>query len=368
MVIEKRWDNAIYFKPNEFKAFWNERLKQERNILIITGLGWDPRMMALPSRLKSFGGKGMRNLHVISYKPSSTFESLHKKFIDKNTQELDIIKESWAEKKQIEINTRRNNNLYIGDEEISQYFINSDFEQFTDILVDISSLPKSLYFTLLYVLVRKAIKITKEINIYVVACHDVNFDSQITESVDDTRLLKGFKGKIGRISQQKVPVIWAPILATKNAIGLSKLYDIFAPKDIYPILPFPSQNPRNDDDLLIEYREILVDVWRVDPLNIIYAAEDDPLDVYRCLLSLFNKQNETLKPLGEVSMAVSPLSSKLSSIGAFMAACEENMSIGHPIGRHNPPGDMTLDFWERTYMEKFEEKLHSVWLTGEPYV
>ncbi len=67
-------------------------------------------------------------------------------------------------------------------------------------------------------------------------------------------------------------------------------------------------------------------------------------------------------------MAVSPLSSKLSSIGAFMAACEKNMSIGHPIGRHNPPVDMTLDYWESAYMDRFEEKLHSIWLTGEPYV
>lgn len=368
MAIERKWDYAIHSKPNIFNEFWKERLKQKRDILLITGLGWDPRMLALPNQLKSLGGNGLRNLHVISYKPSSVFGSPHSTFITKNTYELGVITKDWAEIKHIEIITRKEDNLYIGDEAISQYYVKDDLKPFTDIIVDISSLPKSLYFTLLLILVKRSIESSQIINVYVVACHDTDFDSQIVESVDDTRRLKGFKGKFARISQQKVPIIWVPILASRNSSGLARLYDEILPIDIYPILPFPCKNPRRDDDLLVEYRQALVDEWGVDPLNIIYAAEDDPLDIYRSLLNLFYQQKKTLEPLGQVSMVVSALSSKLSSIGAFMAAYEANMSIVHPIGRHEPPVDMTLDYWNNTYLTKFEDQLHSIWLTGEPYV
>lgn len=368
MVKEGIWDYAIHFKPNEFKKFWKEHLKQKKNILLVTGLGWDPRMIALPSQLKSLGGSGLRDLHIINYRPSSSFKSPYKKFIDKNAVELDKIIGGWANKKQIDVNTRNESKLYIGDKEISKHYIGYDFTQYTDILVDISSLPKSLYFALLYIIVKRTIDITQEVNVYVVACHDADFDSQITETVDDARLLNYFKGKVGRISTRDVPIIWAPIMATENYAGLTKLHNLFPLKDIYPILPFPCQNPRKDDDLLVEYRQAFVDEWQVESLNIIYAAEDDPLDVYRSLLNLFNQQNKALEPLGEVSMIISALSSKLSSIGAFMAAYEKKMAVGHPIGRHKPPSNMTLDNWGSTYMEEFEGRLHSVWLTGEPYV
>jgi hypothetical protein len=66
-------------------------------------------------------------------------------------------------------------------------------------------------------------------------------------------------------------------------------------------------------------------------------------------------------------MVVSVLSSKLSSIGAFMAAFEKNMAIVHAIGRHVPPKNMGLDYWDIDHMIRFEKNLHSIWLTGEPY-
>ena len=102
-------------------------------------------------------------------------------------------------------------------------------------------------------------------------------------------------------------------------------------------------------------------------MNIIYAAEDDPLDVYRRLLALFDQQKEVLELLGGVSMVISALSSKISSIGAFMAAFEEKMAVAHPIGRHEPPESMSFDYWNNDYLSKFKDNLHSIWLTGEPY-
>jgi hypothetical protein len=364
---ERLWDNAIHFTPDEFTEFWSKRFSTKRDILTIIGIGWDPRMTVLLNALKSLRGNGLRHLHCIGYTPSYDFNSPHQKFINKNNEELNKVTENWAKQESIPIITRTDDNRYIGDREIEKYYINLDLRPYTDILIDISSLSKSLYFTLLLILVKKAM-INHRINIHVVVCQDVELDNQITEGADDTRYLKGFRGNTGKQSMEDIPKIWAPLLSENKSIRLQKLYERINPKDIYPILPFPSRNPRKDDDLLIEYRQIFVDEWQLNPMNIIYAAEDDPLDVYRRVLGLFDQQKELLELLGGVSMVISALSSKISSIGAFMAAYEEEMAVAHSIGRHEPPEDMSFDYWNNHYLSKFKDNLHSIWLTGDPYV
>jgi hypothetical protein len=200
----------------------------------------------------------------------------------------------------------------------------------------------------------------------VVACQDVDLDNRIIESTDDLRFLKGFEGKMRRTTRKKLPKIWAPILTGNSQSVLTKLHEYLEPKDIYPILPFPSRNIRTDDDLLMEYHGIFVDEWGLNSLNIIYAAEDDPLDIYRSLLNLYDQQTETLEPLGGISMVFSCLASKISSIGAFMAAFEKKIAVAHAIGRHELK-DINDRYWSEENQNRFKKNLHSIWLTGEPY-
>lgn len=367
MVIQRQWDDAIHLKPVEFKKFWPQRLEGRRDILVICGLGWDPRMTALLSTLKNFGGQGLRHLHLVNYRPSPSFRSSKKDLIEKNLQELEKLLKNWMEKKEIDIITRTGDNRYVGDGEISKYYTGCDISRYTDILVDINALPKSLYFTLLLILVKKCNQMNQGINLHVIACQDVALDNRITESVDDTRFLKGFEGGMRRHSQMNIPKVWAPVLARNCTSVVEKLHDNLQPHDIYPVMPFPSRNPRIDDDLLMEYQGIFVDGWRLNPLNIIYAAEDEPLDIYRSLLNLYYQQMEALKPLGGISMAFSCLSSKLASIGAFMAAYEKKVAVAHAIGHHDLKAKKVDEYWSEDHKLLFKNNLHSIWLTGEPY-
>jgi len=364
-----RWDHALHISPTKFEEFWREQLRGKKDVLLIVGSGWDPRMTVFIRRMIEFGGDGRRDVHLINYRPSVSFKSRYQEYIDENGRALDSLVENWASKDRIDITTRNRENLYVGDKEIAKHYKDLDLSMYTEILVDISSLPKSLYFTLLYVLVRNAIKHYKNLNVYAIVCQNSELDGQILESVDDTRFLTGFRGQFGRIGKETIPKIWVPILARNQSESLERLLDVVSPRDVYPILPFPSRNPREDDDLLIEYSEIFVDRWSFNLMNFIYAAEDDPLDVYKSLLKLFYQQQETLEPLGGVSMVVSALSSKLSSLGAFMAAFEnrQQIAIAHAIGRHEPPENMSMDYWNDSYMAEFKNNVHSVWLTGEPY-
>jgi len=204
----------------------------------------------------------------------------------------------------------------------------------------------------------------------VIACQDVDLDNQIIESIDDLRFFKGFAGKMRSVSHKNLLGIWAPILTGNSTIVLRKLHDKLHEdlqlKDIYPVLPFPSRNIRSDDDLLMEYHSIFVDEWNLNPLNIIYAAEDDPLDIYRSLMNLYDQQMEALSPLGGISMIFSCLSSKISSIGAFMAAFEKRIAVAHGIGRHELK-NISDHYWSDEYKNRFKKNLHSIWLTGEPY-
>lgn len=368
--MSRRWIDAIHFKKEDFQDFWQSRFLAPRDVLLILGLGWDPRMTVVAHLLKLFGGIGRRDVRLIRFSPYLNFQSPHQKYIDKNYQLLSEIAEGWATINEVFIQTRNAENQYIGDELISFEHVDIDLSSYNDIIVDISSLPKSLYFPLLYIIVNKCLQNNDANNVHVAACQDSGLDSQIVESSDDTRLVKGFRGGLNMVSQQDIPRIWVPLLAGNNATCLEKLYRLedLSPTDIYPILPFPSENPRTDDNLLSEYTHTFVNVWQLNSMNIIYAAEDDPLDVYRRLLSLHDQQQEALNPLGGVKIVVSPLSSKLSSIGAFLAAFEKGMAIAHAIGRHAPPTFLDDNSWDESHFGEFQKNLHSVWLTGEPYV
>jgi hypothetical protein len=67
MDLDRRWDNAVHFSHDSFKHFWADRLKDKRDVLLITGLGWDPRMTALLGLLRELGGGGLRRVHLVHY-------------------------------------------------------------------------------------------------------------------------------------------------------------------------------------------------------------------------------------------------------------------------------------------------------------
>ena len=366
--LNNKWDYAIHYQQDQCIEFWTDRLKDsDKNILMVLGLGWDPRNSVFLDFIRSIGGQGKRVLNLISYKPFDTFISPHQNYIDKNFEIINQVVEKFDNFLPIQIDTRNGENYYIGDKEIAKFYKNFDIADYDDIIVDISALPKSIYFTLLYILVHKVSKFHNDLNIHVVVCQHSDLDSRIIESIDDTRFLSGFKGNYGRIGKENIPKIWVPLLAKNHTESLISLRELTAPRDIYPIMPFPSKNPREDDEILMEYSSIFADEWSFNLMNFIYATEDSPIDVYQRLIKLYHQQKEAFDPLGGVSMVISPLSSKLSSLGAFMAAYEKKFAVAHTIGRHRPPSDMSDGYWDKTSFDSYKQNLHSIWLTGEPY-
>jgi hypothetical protein len=139
---------------------------------------------------------------------------------------------------------------------------------------------------------------------------------------------------------------------------LDQLARAVAPDDTCPILPFPSRDPRIGDRLLESYRQKLV-AWEVDPRDVIYAAEGDPLDLYRTLVRLWAEREQVFHETGGSELLVSPLGSKVVGIGALMAALDKKLSI-----RYVESVSYEVDF--AAIDTETEIELVHVWLHGGP--
>ena len=132
-----------------------------------------------------------------------------------------------------------------------------------------------------------------------------------------------------------------------------------SPHDTCPILPFPSLRPRLGDELAEHYLTELESTWEVDPRNVIYAAEDDPLDLYRTVLRIDDLRRPVFEEFGGSLLVLSPMGSKVLALGALMAALERNLPVVYleAIG------------YEFTVAPAASEpELVHVWLEGDPYV
>jgi hypothetical protein len=66
--------------------------------------------------------------------------------------------------------------------------------------------------------------------------------------------------------------------------------------------------------------------WQVDPRNIVYADEKSPLDLYRAILRIDDARKIIFEGIGS-HIVLSPIGSKLLSMGALLAAVERDFPV-----------------------------------------
>jgi hypothetical protein len=154
--------------------------------------------------------------------------------------------------------------------------------------------------------------------------------------------------------------IWVPVLGERASARVKLLCEELAPDETCPVLPWPARDPRRGDRLILEYRRLLFEEIRLEPRNVIYAAERNPFDLYRSLGALHQRYVQSLSPLGPVSMVLSSHSSKLLSVGVLLAAYDLNLSV-----QHVSPGSYGLHRGPDRHRDSNE--IFDLWLTGEPY-
>lgn len=196
-----------------------------------------------------------------------------------------------------------------------------EIKNYSDIIVDISALPQSIYFPIINMLLCQG-KVNQRIYVITNENYQIDMSTAPVASEETAHEMQGFSSSSEDLDEL---TIWFPILGEGNPDLLDKYHNYLTANnhnvdEICPVVPFPAVDIKRADNIILEYRELLFDKWQVDKKNIIYASETDPFQVCRQLRLAAIRYSEVLKPVGECKFVFSTISSKLMSIGALLAA------------------------------------------------
>jgi hypothetical protein len=375
-----RWDSYVLFKNSkEINVFWREHFrKSSRKTLFILGKGFDIRMNLGIKNLLDNNQIEVKILLIEFDEGRSSASHDYERYVDENTSELESLSGINIEKREITLwKGSGRKKRRIGDREAADNIIMSyaEINEYSDIILDISALPRGIYFSLIgkiLLLIDSHKFNSNELhNFFIVTSENAKIDSMTQEEVldEDLNYTHGFGGGLELTSE--VPIIWFPILGENKTQQLLNANQKINPREICPLLPFPSKNPRRSDQLIIEYHRLLFDELRIEGQNLMYVPEQNPFEVYRSLCSAIINYNESLIILNGCKAAISTFSSKLLSIGALLAAyeltyCNESDRIGVGLLNVDSQG-YKIDDEELLTIIKNESELFLTWLTGEPY-
>jgi hypothetical protein len=241
-------------------------------------------------------------------------------------------------------------------------FIGGIFDQlkpFRHIIVDIGGLPRSVFYPLISFLCKRADQGVLA-NVHVAVLDDAAIDSKIQLSeFGDADYIHTF-----RLEGAK-KMVWLPVIGSHERDRILKIFAQIKSDcvETCPILPFPALPLRKADDILIENSDVLYQELGITPGNILLCDERNPFDIYRKILNIHDYYRDKLAPLvGDITAVVSPLSSKLLSLGMLLAAIERHLPVSYvEAGLYNVEAD-AFDGCALLDYEPLE-----VWLTGEPY-
>jgi hypothetical protein len=240
-----------------------------------------------------------------------------------------------------------------------------DFAAYTDVVVDVSAMPRAVYFPLIariLFLSDRDHKRKTRLNVHVVVAEDPVLDFKIQEEGIDEKadFMASFGGGFDEESTP-TPKVWIPMLGERQTTQFDRIQDRVKPDEVCPVLPSPSRNPRRPDDIVIEYQRLLFDELRLDPRNFLYVSEQNPFEVYRRLRSAIVHYSKVLGILGGCRVALSPLSSKLMSLGALLVAYElKEFNAGVGIAHIESQGYSLSD-------SVVNAEIVGLWLAGECY-
>lgn len=375
-----RWDPYVLASGDKAITLLNQHFcgDTQRKVLFIIGKGFDIRMNQVLEQYRNLACAPDVKCMLVSFNEGENSVShKYKAYVDQNYAELlalveekDIIPKSiqlWRE----EGNKKRR----VGDREAAEIISGYDeIKEYTDIIIDISSLPRGVYFSLIgkvLSLIDNKPQGSPLINLLVAVAENARYDACVKEdgSDSDTKFLKGFMGQIKPPAERSEPLVWLPILGEDKDPHIKRASDDLKASEICPIFPFPSKDPRRADSLLVSYHGLLLDELRIEPQNIMYVPEQNPFEAYKILVTTIRNYVISLRELNGCRAALSTFSSKLLSIGTFLAAYQINNVDGQNIvgvANVDAPGYLLEN--ESTFADlKKESELFVIWITGEPY-
>ncbi len=324
-MIRLRWDPCISHRDQEARDFIAEFFSDStRQTLLICGAGFDPRATETARLLHAAIGSRLAAHFIREDRPRPEPEIL----AAANANEVSL-------RALITRNEVHHVSIFSDDEKtvvagrrIVDVFRRCALNDITDIIVDLSALSTGVSFPLIRYLFDCAGKKPEFPNVHIMVSTSTQVDDAVqTQLMDRHQSVPGFGEDLGLAEGARRPKLWLPQLAKRAMPALELIHRAFDFEEICPIVPFPARGCRAVEELVEIFRGQITESWAVDDRDFLYAAEDDPLDLYRTILRIDMLRRATYAIEGGSLTVLSPLGTKAMALGALLAALDRDLPI-----------------------------------------
>jgi hypothetical protein len=252
-------------------------------------------------------------------------------------------------------------NAVVGGRNAVESVRRRSFDGITDIVVDMSALSIGTSFPVVrYLLELAQKKDSLNLHIFVMSSPEED-ETRLRISNGTSSIVHSFHGQLRLHSSGQSAKLWMPQLSIPKRDALDVIFrgEPGGFDDVCPILPFPGRSPRAADHVAEVFMQEIEETWAVDANNLVYASEDDPLDVYRTILEIEYLRRPVFEKIGSV-VVLSPVGTKAVAVGALMAALERELPVVYVEALEYLVG-------QPRNLGPAEGELIHVWLHGEAY-
>lgn len=381
------WEHYVYRRGADAETLW-ERVHsgQKVNLLYIAGNGFDVRVKyVLNAYVRTLMAAGSQvesaKLLLVGFAGYELSDELTAITVENSKSLAEIFSPIGATENIVfgvpgpdEEQPNPNAALSLGLREVLRLLPSA-----TDIVLDVSSLPRVVFLTLITGILAHLIPRKTDgalyaggVNFHVLVAEDPALDALIRaeDLANELVYVPGYSSGVQAESFQDWPMVWFPVLGEGRTHQLEKIRRtlIDADTEICPVLPHPSSSANRADRLVVEYQDTLFGGADTPMSNILLVHERQPFEAYRQILQAMNRYRHSLASLGGCRLVISPLASKLITVGVGLA-CFEMQDISadakHKVAL--PHAEPRRYAASRRDLEQAKPEIAALLLTGLAY-
>jgi hypothetical protein len=238
---------------------------------------------------------------------------------------------------------------------------------YTDVVIDATGMSRGVCFPLVKQAMERSVGSGANVHVLMAMNNHPVIKLQ-SEANDRAEWMHGFQGTMGLDVSADTLKLWVPQLAEHSLPEMNTMFQQLSASapiaEVCPIVPFPSARPRRGDDLLFEFEALFLGDWESSHLNIIYAHESDPMDVFQSIVRMDAARREVFRAANQSATTVlSPNGWRMGSLGMLLAAIDLDLpmlyveTIAYTTDSA-PPAGLSV---------QRPDHLWHVWLAGVPY-
>jgi hypothetical protein len=322
--MRSHWNNCITHFDAEVDGFIQSYFgEEERRCLLVGAAGFDPRSQRIAGMLANVLGPRLSGIFIREERGQPDAALLAR--ADDNANALKTLVPNCEI---LHIDVFGDDGAAIGGPRIAAKLGAYVFDPaVTDVVLDMSALSIGIGFPAAKMLLSECETVGRSFHLLIVSNPELD-DNIVSEPAERPMPVKGFSGTEALDGLLDPARIWIPQLAKGRRAALTKIgLSVGECYKICPVVPFPARDPRRADGLISEYENELVNEWQVDPRDLVYVSERNPLDCYRTLSTLKERYDKTVNGTFEPRIILSPIGSKVMAAGALMAAIEHDLTV-----------------------------------------